>query len=109
MKDTNDYRLCGQRVSFQDLKKAEVAIVRYTQSQFFPKEIEMLETKTPEVKKESALYRLHPVLRDGMMRVGGQLSRLIMGEDRKFPVILPKNYHVSTVILQHIHKTTGHR
>ena len=79
-----------------------------TQLQFFPSEMEMLTTKTPEVKKKSVLYKLDPQVKDGLLRVGGRLSKTTIGEERKFPVIIPKHSHLSTLILRHVHKTTGH-
>ncbi|XP_073713144.1 uncharacterized protein [Misgurnus anguillicaudatus] len=108
MKDLPDYTVGGQQISIEDLKKAEVAIVQFTQGQFFPNEIKMLTSKTPELKKKSTLYKLDPHVKDELIRVGGRLSKTTIGEERKFPVIIPKNSHVSTLILRHVHKTTGH-
>lgn len=60
------------------------------------------------VKGTSGLYRLVPVLKEGMLRVGGRLSQAAMPEEIKFPIILPKSSHTSTLILCDIHEKTGH-
>ncbi|KAL2083621.1 hypothetical protein ACEWY4_021394 [Coilia grayii] len=97
-----------QSVTVEDLKMAERAILLYVQKQCFPEEIGMLQKGASCVKKQSNIYRLDPVLDDGILRVGGRLSRTSMPEERKHPAILPKNHHVSTLILRHIHAQTGH-
>lgn len=107
-KDMPDYPLSGQQMSLEDLEKAEIAIVQFTQSQFFPSEIEMLTTKTPEIKRKSVLYKLDPYVKDGVLRVGGRLNKITTGEERKCPAMIPKNSHVSKLILQYMHKITGH-
>lgn len=95
----------GQQISIDDLKKAEI---EFTQVQFFPNEIKTLTSTTPEVNKKSPLYKLDPHVKDDLIRVGGRLNKAAIGEERKFPAIIPKNSHVSTLILRHVHKTTGH-
>lgn len=108
MTNKPDHKLGGQRVNMEDLKAAELAIVRFVQSQFFSDEIKTLTTKTPKVKRESTLHRLDPTLKDGIMRVGGRLNKIAFGEERKFPAIIPKNSHLATLLLRHIHSATGH-
>ncbi|XP_063072354.1 uncharacterized protein LOC134463029 isoform X3 [Engraulis encrasicolus] len=108
MMNKPDYKLGGQQVNVQDLKAAEIAIARFVQSQHYPDELKSLATKSPEVKRESTLYKLDPTLMDGIIRVGGRLKRMAIGEDRKCPIIIPKNSHVAKLILGHVHRITGH-
>ena len=100
--------LGGQTVTLEDLEKAENAIISQTQKQYFQEEMTTLKTATSGVKKASSIYKLDPVFKDDVLRVGGRLSRASMPEESKFPVILPKQSHVSTLILRHIHEKTGH-
>lgn len=60
------------------------------------------------VKKSSSLYKLNPVLHDGIIRVGGRLSRAIMPEESKQPAILHKGLHITTLIIREIHENLGH-
>ena len=70
-------------------------------------EIKDLE-KNAHVKKPSQIYRLDPILQNGILRVGGRLFKLAMPEEIKPPAILSKHSWVAILILQHIHKEIGH-
>lgn len=98
---------CGKGLTVEDMREAETAIIRFTQQQTYQREIEALSSGS-EVKRESSVYKLDPILQDGLMRVGGRLRKASMPESVKHPVILPKNQHVSTLILRDIHYQLGH-
>lgn len=91
-----------------DLGRAEKAVVSYTQRQAFSNEFEKLKITPHNVKKRSTLYKLDPVIKDGLLRVGGRLSRATMSESMKHPIILPKQSHTSYLLLRHIHERYGH-
>ncbi|XP_041954033.1 uncharacterized protein LOC121713480 isoform X2 [Alosa sapidissima] len=97
-----------EAITVNDLIMAEKAILSYVQKQSFPDEINMLQEGASNVKKSSSIYKLDPVLDNGILRVGGRLRRTAMPEERKHPAILAKNHHVSTLILRHVHAQTGH-
>lgn len=99
--------LSGQSLHLEDHAKAEKAIICFVQGQRFKDEVALLETGV-NVKKDSQLYKLDPVLEGGILRVGGRLSRSSMPEETKHPVILAKDLHVSTLILRHIHQQLAH-
>ncbi|MBN3311325.1 ZN675 protein, partial [Amia calva] len=48
------------------------------------------------------------ILQDGVLRVGGRLSRAAMPEESKHPAILSKDFHVTELILREIHQDVGH-
>ena len=60
------------------------------------------------VKKTSSIYKLNPVVNDGLLRVGGRLGEAPINKDGKHPVILPKYHHVVTLIVHHFHNLSGH-
>lgn len=64
--------------------------------------------KNIPVERKSQLYKLDPVLQDGILRVGGRLNRAAMPEESKHPAILSKGSRVSTLILSDIHQRCGH-
>ncbi|XP_034151514.1 uncharacterized protein LOC117595338 [Esox lucius] len=92
----------------EDLNRAERAVISFSQRQSFEEELSTLKAGKSGVKRSSRLYKLDPVLDDGLLRVGGRLSRLAMPEEAKHPVILSKDLHISTLLLRHIHEQLGH-
>lgn len=94
-------------LTVDELQNAEMAIIMFCQKQRFAGEIESLK-KGRSVGKSSPLFRLCPVLMDGVLRVGGRLSRADMSEDAKHPLILAKDFHISDLLLRHIHQEVGH-
>ncbi|KAK2910703.1 hypothetical protein Q8A73_008418 [Channa argus] len=102
-----NYKTRKKNLTVDELKEAEVDIIRHCQRKSFPDEISSL-LKGEAVKRSSHIHRLNPVLQDGILRVGGRLSRAAMPEESKHPAILAKNHRVSQLILQDIHERIGH-
>ena len=90
-----------------NLKKDKLEIIRYSQRKKFQKEINFLQKGEP-VKRSSHIYKLNPILQDGILKVGGRFSRTAMPKEFKLPAILAKDLRVSELILQEIHKKVGH-
>lgn len=95
-------------LTLDDLLGAEGAIIRYCQRQRFGEEMSALSSGKGSVSRQSPIYRLDPVLEDGLLRVGGRLSRGAMPEEAKHPLILSKDQHISMLILRHVHQNLGH-
>ena len=62
----------------------------------------------PHVGKGSCLRRLDPVLIDDLLRVGGRRSLASKPFDYQHQIILPKNDHVSNLLVEHYHQMSGH-
>lgn len=86
-------------------------ILKCVQQHSFTEEIGSLTRSTneglPHVKKNSNLGRLDPVLIDSLLRVGGRLSLASISFDARQQIILPKNDHVSNLMVEHYHHTSG--
>ncbi|XP_025766185.1 uncharacterized protein LOC112847853 [Oreochromis niloticus] len=95
------------KLTVENLAKAEEAIIRYCQRKTFPKEITAL-SKGQGVKRTSSLFKLSPVLEQGILRVGGRLSRAALPEESKRPAILNKDLHITKLILREIHENLAH-
>ena len=95
-------------LSLDELDIAEMAVVQFCQRQGFQEEIETLQKGSLNVRKDSSIYKLDPKLDLEVLRVGGRLSRAAMPEHAKHPAILPKDHHVSKLILRKIHQQAGH-
>ena len=61
-----------------------------------------------KIKKSSNIYKLDPILEDGLLRVGGRLEKAPLQQDAKHPIILPKHHHISELIIRHYHCASGH-
>ena len=94
----------------EDLKNAEEAIVKYTQVQAFPSEVKLLSlhSDTATVHRNSPLYRLSPMMHNGIIVVGGRLHH-VQPVRSCHQAILPSKYHVTEVIIRQIHISEGHQ
>ena len=106
-KKMSDSDPTGSQLSVEDLTKAEKSLVSYVQQQSFRDEMTSLQKGLP-IKKSSRMYKLDPILQHGILRVGGRLSKLAMPEETKHPAILPKDNHLSKILLHHTHALVGH-
>ena len=108
-KQVGDYKasLRVLPLSVSDVAEAELALIRFSQGDSFSTEIVKLQ-EGRMVSKGSPLYRLSPVIQDGILRVGGRLNRSAMQEESKHPVILAKDSHITPLILRSVHEELGH-
>lgn len=97
----------GQSLSLEEMEHSESQLIQYSQVKHFPKEIESLKANG-FIKRNSPLYKLDPVLQDGIIRVGGRLDKAAMPEESKHPVILDKHSKIAVLILKDIHQKCGH-
>ncbi|XP_041461181.1 uncharacterized protein LOC121412436 [Lytechinus variegatus] len=100
----DDKTVSADDLSPQELKAAEVEVIRYVQNQSFPEEMNESSTR----QKSSRLDKLHPIKVDGLLRVGGRLSRAPLTDEEKHPIILPNDHHVTTLIIKEHHQQVGH-
>ena len=96
-------------ITLDEMENAEKAILKNVQRAAFPEEFSRLESGNREcVKRNSPLFKLDPLVRDGLLRVGGRLTRAHISSDAKHQIIIPKGSHVSNLIIDHYHKLSGH-
>lgn len=67
-----------------------------------------MEIGNHNLKKSSPLYKLDPMLQDGLSRVGDHLSKSCMPALAVHVMIVLKDSHITTLILWDIHEKTGH-
>ncbi|XP_046141252.1 uncharacterized protein LOC123987702 [Osmia bicornis bicornis] len=92
-----------------ELLDARSAVIRIAQAHAFATEIEMLKSGKP-LPKSSALRKLNPLLdkEDGVLRVGGRLSRSNLTSERKHPPILPRRSGLSRLFVRYAHNAAFH-
>ena len=101
-------------IEAEELKTAELVILKSVQRQVYEEEVVTLtapqnSTEGIRLKKRSDLYRLDPfVAEDGVLRVGGRLKRSGQPFEVVHPVIMPKDHHVTRLIVADKHEKTGH-
>ena len=98
-------------ISVTDINEAEYAILKFTQSQHFHHEIDILigtNSEHPAIPKSSSIYKLDPFILGDLLRVGGRLTRAHIPDNSKFPVLLPNKSHVTTLIIRNIHVKLAH-
>jgi len=100
-----------------ELEEAEREIIKVVQSRCFNDELLSLQGSASEatnplkiksVQKSSHICKLDPILLRGLICLGGRLQRSTISEDAKHPVKLPKQHHVSDLIIRHYHLRCGH-
>lgn len=90
-------------LTLDDPLEVEVAIICYSQRQRFSEKIYALSSRKATVSRQSSIYRLDPILEDGLLRVEGRLSKGVMPEEVKHQLILSKDQHISMLLLKHVH------
>ncbi len=87
-----------------EMNKAEKCILRYVQYTAYQDELK----SDDNVKKTSSIFKLDPVVIDDLLRVGGRIKHAPIDERNKHQIILPKDHHVSKLIVRHYHHLSGH-
>ena len=105
--ETFKRKMLSSCLSVEELEKSELEIIKFSQRRRFPEEFSMLE-KGKSVKGHSHIHTLCPLIKDGVLRLGGRLSRSSMPAEAKHPIILAKDLHISTLLLRHVHQEVGH-
>eukprot|EP00057_Strongylocentrotus_purpuratus_P026706 XP_011681180.1 PREDICTED: uncharacterized protein LOC100893948 [Strongylocentrotus purpuratus] len=90
-----------------ELNAAETAIIQYAQYQAFPDQF-MLRAEGKSTRTNKRLGKLNPIIKDGLLRVGGRLGKAPIGEDEKHPLILPYDHHITALLIVHHHTKVGH-
>ena len=62
------------------------------------------------IKKTSRLYKLDPYIDDnGLIRVGGRIRQADLHLDTLHPVILPKESHITNLVICYYHNKIHHQ
>jgi hypothetical protein len=100
-------KIADTSLSVEILMEAEKVICCLEQNRFFSVEISMI-SEGRVLPRSSALYRLDPVIKDGLLRVGGRLDKADLPFEVRHPIIMPARSPVSRLILSSAHNMVGH-
>ena len=94
-------------LSNSDLQKAKIELIRYEQWNYFRDIMSKMQTNENfSLPSKSPLVKLHPVIVNGFLRVGGRLDRASVFFDLKHPIILPHTSHLTNLSVLHCHCIT---
>ncbi|XP_077393414.1 uncharacterized protein LOC144030741 [Festucalex cinctus] len=90
-------------------EEAECCIVKNLQKSVYPAELKLLSGGN-SLPSHNSLYSLDAFLdKDGVLRVGGRLCKSSLPNCIKHPAIIPRNHHITKMIIGHYHKMTKHQ
>ena len=96
-------------IKVSDIEQAETQILQWLHLAYFQKEINDLSNDlNNSVAKSSPLRSLDPFIENGILRVGGRLRHANLDNAIKHPVILPRKSHITSLVIDHMHKRLGH-
>lgn len=91
-----------------ELGKALNGWIRYTQSISFPDEVARCKV-SDELPNSSKLQKLRPYMdENGILRVGGRISKSHLPIQAKHPIILPKRNYLTSLVINQAHQLTLH-
>lgn len=90
-------------VAVKEREGAAKAVIKLVQQQAFNKEITLLEAGE-SLPSSSSLWWLDPFLKEGLLLVGGRLKHSSFSEEFKHLLILPKDSHVTQLIISYCHQ-----
>lgn len=95
-------------LSLSELNRAVLFAVRLTQKAHFHDLLRQLATPN-KIITPSTTAQLAPFLdKQGLIRVGGRLKNSLLGEEAKYPLLLPKSSHFTSLLINHYHLTYLH-
>jgi hypothetical protein len=96
-------------LSCVELNDARKIIIRLVQESAFPDEINALKSNK-SLKSNSKLLTLNAYIdKDGIICVGGRLNKnSLIRETQKHPYVIPKDHHVTQLIIRHYHNQNLH-
>ncbi|XP_067275875.1 uncharacterized protein [Pseudorasbora parva] len=88
---------------------AKRIIIKDLQSQVYAEEIALLR-KGMQPPRNSRLYNLNAFVdHDGLLKVGGRLCNSSVPNSIKHPVIIPKEHHLTKLLITDCHEKTEHQ
>lgn len=95
-------------ITTTEFNSAKIRVIKLLQAETFINELNDLKQGC-SVRKSSKIINLQPFLcKEGLIRVGGRLDNADISYDSKYPIILPKSHHITTVIIRHFHECHMH-
>ena len=110
MEHCKDQSQKSHHISVNNMLSAERAVLKMIQKSYLSEELKFYSTKKVTDKgRKSSLYRLDPFIdSEGLLRVGGRLSKSDFDVGMSNPIILPKQCIISQRIVEYYHARIMH-
>ena len=97
-------------LSVHEVKAAEEDIVRIVQNETFSDELQLLTKSTNEqlLPKSSRLFKLNPVIINGILRINSRLINCELKGDFRQPIIMPHDHPATKSLIEYYHSIEGH-
>ena len=93
---------CNGPLSKNEIDSSHFLIIKLTQAAAFSKDIRNL-SQGRAVSSESKLLSLNPFLDKDILKVGRRLKNARIPENQKNPIVLPRNHHITRLIIREEH------
>lgn len=91
-----------------ELDNSMIVLIKISQDESFSKEINLI-TNQKALKSKSLLCSLTPFIdSQGLLRVGGRIAASNYCFDKKHPILLHANQHLTKLLFEHEHKLLMH-
>ncbi|CAK9799110.1 hypothetical protein ANTPLA_LOCUS1901 [Anthophora plagiata] len=103
----NNSRVAGE-LTTTEISNAHTHLLKLVQSHTFAQELRDLNQGNP-INKKSKLLNLAPFIDESaLIRVGGRLKHAPISYSCKHPILLPRNHHVTDLIIRNEHFNHWH-
>lgn len=105
-------RLCCKKpainhTTVNEYRESLHILLNYVQLMYYSSEIKLLQHSSP--LHNSKIAALYPFIdKNNLLRVGGRLRNANIDDDQKHPILLPKEHHLTRILVQKIHVDTLH-
>ncbi|CAB0044274.1 unnamed protein product [Trichogramma brassicae] len=97
----------GPEITVAELEQSAHHLCRMTQVALLGEEIKRISNQA-ELQKGHSLANLSPILRNGLLCVGGRLRYANISENRKHPIILPATSRLVALLIDYMHQKMFH-
>ena len=89
-------------ITVAEMSSAENMILKHVQKEQYAKELSSIR-RNESVSKSSPIAKLCPVIRDGLIVVGGRLKHASVSQGVRTPIISPRDNKVSDMVIREYH------
>ncbi|XP_073714235.1 uncharacterized protein [Misgurnus anguillicaudatus] len=103
------WHMCKEPLNVAQREDAKIKIILAVQTEIYAEERENIKQGKP-VQKQSSLVKLCPFIdSQGVLRVGGRLSKIQLPLKEVHPIIIPGRHHITSILIKYYHEKVCHQ